>query len=203
MHKLALVLILVLGPMLMLGSWQYGVWQKKFSQAEEFFELGRDEQALKVLEEVEDDFFFREVIERVISRMPSRWQPDFYWKLKYNKGVAFSGLGQEAFSDAERFFYQVADRAPLNKFRKLKADAYFQLSVIYLHRKDGADQAIQYLEEALRLEPSHWQAKYNLEWLQKSGKGDQKEGRGQKGRELLRRQTKQLQQENGKGESKK
>lgn len=200
MLKVALVLILVFGVILMLGSWQYGNYQEKFSQAEVFFRLGKDEQALKVLEEVEDNIFFKQVIERVVERVPSRWQPDFYWKLKYNKGIAFSGLGQDAFSDAERFFYQVANKAPVDRFRDLKADSFFHLSVIYLHRKDGLDQAVHYLQEALKIEPSHWEAKHNLEWLQKFLEGDQQgEGRGQKTKELLKEQTKEIQQ-NGQGE---
>lgn len=191
MLKVALVLILVFGVIFMLGSWQYGLYQEKLRDAEEFFSLGNDEQALKVLEEVEDNIFFKQIIERI----PSRWQPDFYWKLKYNKGIAFSGLGQDASSDAERFFYQVANKAPVDRFRDLKADSFFNLSVIYLRRKDGFDQAVHYLQEALNLKP-HWEATYNLEWLQKLREGDQQgEGRGQKTKELLKEQTKKIQQD--------
>lgn len=206
MLKVGLVLILVFGVLLMMGSWQYGFYQRSFSQAEEFFRLGKDEQALKVLEKVEDNIFFKQVIERVIERVPSRWQPGFYWKLKYNKAIAFSGLGQDAFSDAERFFYQVANKAPVDRFRELKADSFFQLSVIYLHRKDGFDQAVHYLQEALNIEPGHPKATYNLEWLQKSREGDQQgDGRGQKTKEMLKEQTKEISQgdQNGKGKLKK
>lgn len=200
MLKVGLVLILVFGVLLILGSWQYGVYEEKFIQAEESFRLGKDEQALKVLKEVEDNIFFKQVIERVIERVPSRWQPDFYWKLKYNKGIAFSGLGQDAFSDAERFFYQVANKAPVDRFRDIKADSFFELSVIYLYRKDGLEQAIGYLQEALRIKPGHPEATYNLEWLQKFREGDQQgEGRGQKTKEMLKEQTKEIQRD-GQGE---
>jgi len=196
LKKIGLVLILVVGVLFVAGSWGYDVYQEKFGQAEEFFKLGKDEQALKVLQEVEKDFFFIQVIERI----PAKWQPDFYWKLKYNRGIGFSRLGPDASSDAEGYFYQVANKAPVDKFRSLKADSFFCLSGIYLHRKDGIEQAIQYLEEALRLKPGHPEATYNLELLQKSRESDGQQdgsGQGQKTRELLKEQTKELSQANG------
>lgn len=195
MKKIGLALILIVGIILVVGSWQYQAQIDNLKQAQCFSDTGNYQRALGALEEVEDSFFIR-----AIDRLPENWRPRFYWQMYYNKGVASFRLQDKIISEtpeqeavAEQSFF-LAKKCP-----DLKADALYYLGLISLKR-GNAEQAVQYWQLAVEVDENHFWAKFNLEWIQKPREGQPQEGEGkgaQKAKELLKKATEEM---NGKGE---
>ncbi len=189
LKKIGLILIIVVGLSLVLGGWQYQVQVDKLNQVQKSSDLGNYFQAIRVSEAVEDSLFIQ-----AIGKLPENWRPRLYWQMHFNKGVALFGLETKIVSEptkgevtAEEAFLQ-AKNCP-----ELKADALYYLGLISLVQND-AEQAIYCWTEALKVNENHYQAKYNLEWVQKprEGQPQEGEGKGQKTKELLKKATEQL-----------